>query len=628
MIMLPSHRILESSRLNLNNSQGCLKGPYQLLWASVCGLMLVFSVAASDLPRALVGLKRSQNLMTMKVKQGTLFFDNGDEVKLWGVNFQPCLSSEFKMMKKRGLYQPFDKRAYFEAIEASLDEIEILGADIIRFHISQADITDGQGRLVENLWLETLDYLCAATVERGIYLSLALLNDYGWSVKDSYARQYKKQHHLFLPEAQQASETYIRELLNRKNPYDQNRPYKKNPAWVIVEPMNEPMFFDRDQMRSNYPGIETRYQGWLAERRLKDQQDHFIQFRKQNTMAFIGRMQNIFKTETCSQVMSWSLNWPRFRVWTGDDPFQATLETDCDLFSFCLYPGQSETPKDYRKEALDLSQKSFDDYLKTVIEDPMYHGWMLEDRFKGKAARIVYEFESWSNQNSTLYPRMAQLFRSLGAQVATMWTYRMKDFAPLFSGTHNMNLLTTPRKAASFMIAKEIFYGLRRYSSFHLDPVVQLEHGQSTIEWAKDLSTFSNDTCLIHTGPLKDRNLILTERAQHIIGYGASPFVNYEGNGLYLLSSGLSEDGQLHLPTLFGHSAAILHFFPGASFNVPHYSRSNKNRDEIAVHLEREQAYSFAYSHVKDQRRAMSYFSASRPHDKKVKVKAGTLILR
>ena len=45
---------------------------------------------------------------------------------------------------------------------------------------------------------------------------------------------------MVVPERIKATENYIRQLANRPNPLDRNRPYKENPAWIIAEVMNEP----------------------------------------------------------------------------------------------------------------------------------------------------------------------------------------------------------------------------------------------------------------------------------------------------------------------------------------------------------------------------------------------------
>ena len=79
---------------------------------------------------------------------------------------------------------------------------------------------------------------------------------------------------------------------------------------------------------------------------------------------------------------------------------------------------------------------------------------MREKRFLNKA-RIVYEFETYYNHSSYLYPLMAKYFRAQGIQAAAMWTYLLPGQVEYTAASHHLNLKTTPNKAASFMIAGE-----------------------------------------------------------------------------------------------------------------------------------------------------------------------------
>src|SRR6202011_6237702 len=81
---------------------------------------------------------------------------------------------------------------------------------------------------------------------------------------------------------------------------------------------------------------------------------------------------------------------------------------------------------------------------------------MLRPDFSGKP-RIVYEFDQADLLSGYLYPAMARTFRSVGAQFATMFAYDMLQTAPYNLGwqTHYLNLVHTPRKAVSAVIAAE-----------------------------------------------------------------------------------------------------------------------------------------------------------------------------
>src|SRR5439155_22582126 len=71
--------------------------------------------------------------------------------------------------------------------------------------------------------------------------------------------------------------------------------------------------------------------------------------------------------------------------------------------------------------------------------------------------RIVYEFDSPDLRMGTMYPAMARTFRAVGTQFAAMFAYDMLATASRNLGwqTHFLNLVYTPRKAMSAIIAAE-----------------------------------------------------------------------------------------------------------------------------------------------------------------------------
>src|SRR5437762_10452106 len=82
--------------------------------------------------------------------------------------------------------------------------------------------------------------------------------------------------------------------------------------------------------------------------------------------------------------------------------------------------------------------------------------------------RIVYEFDSPDLRTGYMYPAMARTFRAVGAQVALMFAYDMLGTASRNLGwqTHYLNLVYTPRKAMSAIIAAEVMHRLPRLRSY------------------------------------------------------------------------------------------------------------------------------------------------------------------
>src|SRR5437763_6837344 len=86
----------------------------------------------------------------------------------------------------------------------------------------------------------------------------------------------------------------------------------------------------------------------------------------------------------------------------------------------------------------------------------------------GSLARIVYEFDSPDLRTGYMYPAMARAFRSVGAQFAAMFAYDMLGTASRNLGwqTHYLNLVYTPRKAMSAVVAAEAMRRLPRGRSY------------------------------------------------------------------------------------------------------------------------------------------------------------------
>ena len=82
--------------------------------------------------------------------------------------------------------------------------------------------------------------------------------------------------------------------------------------------------------------------------------------------------------------------------------------------------------------------------------------------------RIVYEFDSPDLRTGTMYPAMARTFRAVGTQFAAMFAYDMLATASRNLGwqTHYLNLVYTPRKAMSAIIAAEAMHRLPRMQSY------------------------------------------------------------------------------------------------------------------------------------------------------------------
>ena len=179
---------------------------------------------------------------------------------------------------------------------------------------------------------------------------------------------------------------------------------------------------------------------------------------------YINRMVDLIRSEGVTQPIVWNCGWPKL-IQKNKAAFNAIADSKVDAVSFCLYPGQSDLKKPFWKNTEELSDKNYIPYIKDCAENEDWLGWLYSDSFKNKA-KLVYEYETFCNQSGYLYPAMAEFFRSVDAQIAAQWTYGLTGYAKYLGGSHVFNLKTTPKKAASFMVAKKQFKDIQTSYSY------------------------------------------------------------------------------------------------------------------------------------------------------------------
>ncbi len=169
-------------------------------------------------------------------------------------------------------------------------------------------------------------------------------------------------------------------------------------------------------------------------------------------------------------------------------------------------------------------------YLRTVDDYTP-----LRDAALAQMPRLVYEFDTAALIDPYMYPAMARAFRGVGVQFMSMFMYD-----PLVSAqtnfnwpAHNLNLVYTPAKALSAIIAAEAMRRLPRGRSYGGYPE-NTRFGPFRVSYEENLSElndadafmYANDTTTVPC------NLPALRR---IVGHGSSPVVAYEGEGSYFL---------------------------------------------------------------------------------------------
>ena len=64
--------------------------------------------------------------------------------------------------------------------------------------------------------------------------------------------------------------------------------------------------------------------------------------------------------------------------WTGSDVFVAAAESDVEVLSVCLYPGQSVAYGKKSNDLKDVGEKNYFEYIQNCYDLPEWHGWMRE----------------------------------------------------------------------------------------------------------------------------------------------------------------------------------------------------------------------------------------------------------
>jgi hypothetical protein len=482
-------------------------------------------------------------LRPLVVRDGVLSYNDGGEVALWGVNYQPSLSWEFNdTLRHAGV--TLDGAALKRIVDTDLRHLKLMETAIIRVHLVPTDFTDEHGDLVETPFLDTLDYLIDRCHKNGIYVYLTLMNEMGKPyLPNSVFAGYKREQWIFDDTCVAANRHYVKALLSRKNPYT-GRTYAKEPAIGLLELINEPDYPTYENLKTDrrFAALAARFLSSLAAGARVDDQSVYLQFRDNLLAEYLKELLADVRSTGAAQPIVWNLNWPQFIGGHGD--IVATVAaSSVDAVSFSLYPGQGDLPQNYWAHPTDLSGKNYIPYLQKQYDDYWQLRWTLGQRF-AKKAKLVYEFECFYNQSGYMYPEMAKVCRALGAQTATMWRYMPRVAATevtASSASHYLNLVTTPCKAVSAIIAAHVFEQVPRFTPYAMKGLSEEVFAPFATSFPRNLSLESSTTRLLHSGPLDWDCLPVHPEVATIIGVGSSPLVSYDGTGAYFISVSASQ---------------------------------------------------------------------------------------
>ena len=465
-------------------------------------------------------------------EDGLLREPSGEELLLFGVNLQPCLSWEFNSrLRKYGV----GLSDLHSVIDGNLEELLLMKVNMVRCHLTPADFTDASGNLVQTPYLDALDYMIAKAGEKGIYVTLAFINHMGnYYVEDSFIRNITREDWIHLKHARDCSRNYIRQLLQRQNPYTESS-YAKESSIAYWELVNEPSMYSWSQISMpEHRNAFDEFSLWAETSGRAADQTTYADFRSHLVRNYIDGLISLIKDCGSAHPVIWSHNWHRYRT-GNEDIFAGALNSLADGFACCNYPGQDYVSQDYWNKPVDLSGRDYTDWFNTYFDNVDGYGWMRLPEYKDRA-KVVYEFETFFNQSTWLYPVQAQFFRTLGVQAASMWTYCMKEYAQYHAGSHFLSLTCTPGKAVAFIIAQQVFKTTQRGRQYDRQLSEQIQKNL-VISKTNDLAIFSDEDRLYHTGGISGFCPVsVSRKVREIIGIGNSPIVSYTGTGIYFIN--------------------------------------------------------------------------------------------
>jgi hypothetical protein len=380
------------------------------------------------------------------------------EVALFGANY--CLPSSCDY--RAAGYVHADRK---KLVEKDMTHFARMGWDGMRLCLwGDWENCDKQGNLIVNDHLDVMDYAIAQARKRGIYILFTPITTYSawWpdgKPTDDYpgfSKFYQRGELGVNPSAIAAQSNYVWQILQHKNPHT-GVALKDEPNILFVEMINEPVHRSRDLSAAT---------------------------------AYINTLADAVRSTGCKKLLFHNVSQD-FAI------IPAIKASRVQGVTFAWYP-----------TGLNVNRTLTENFLRTVDGYPP----MLSPDLR-EFPKLVYEFDSADMNSGYMYPAMARALRGVGAQFIAMFSYDMLDTAPYNLGwqTHFLNLVYSPRKAVSAIIAADVTRELPRYSQYGDYPdnrqfgPFRVSYEEDTSELVTDEKFFyANDT---HTEPPQPASL-------------------------------------------------------------------------------------------------------------------------
>lgn len=405
--------------------------------------------------------------------------DTNEEVSYYGTNY----TLPFAHAYRAAGYLAKDRK---EELRKDVAHLARLGFNGFRLHLWDSELADDKGNLIENEHLDLLDYLISELEKRNIDIILTAQTNFGngYPEKDidtgAFTYDFPKCGIHEDAEARKIQENYLKQLVTHVNPYT-GRSYADDKGIIAIEINNEPC-------HETTPDVVLEY---------------------------INQMVGALKRAGYERPILYNVSH-------NDNVREAYYQADIDGTTFQWYPS-----------GLVAGHERKGNFLPAVSEYNI--PWKESMPRYDKLARVVYEFDPGDILGSYLYPAIARTFRKEGFQWITQFAYDPTFLAPYNTEyqTHYLNLLYTPAKALSMMIAGEAARTLPRNSDFGEYPVNNV-FGPFSVDYEKNLSLLNDTHKFLYTNNT-DVLPACADSLTQIAGVGSSPVVEYTGTGAYFL---------------------------------------------------------------------------------------------
>ncbi len=404
----------------------------------------------------------------------------GQEVALFGVNYSTPFAHAYRAHARLDV----DRK---QAIDADVLHLARLGLDAYRIHVWDREVSDRDGNLLDNEHLDLFDYLLAQLAAHGIRVILTPIAWWpsGYPEPDpgtsGLSDGWTKGEMTTSPIARRAQVNYLRQFVEHRNRYS-GHTYGGDPNVLAIEIFNEPA----------HPGLP------------------------EETTRYIDTLVGALREAGFAKPIFYNISQDY-----NDAHGRAVCAADIQGVSHQWYP-----------TGLVRGAAAGGNMLPNVERYTIPY-----DTFPGCAnkARMVYEFDAADVAGSYMYPAMARSFRAAGFQWATQFAYDPLAMAHVNTEyqTHYLNLVYTPGRAISFMIAGEVFRGTARGAVFGRHPESD-RFGPFRVSYDEDLSEMVDDTVFLYSNDTRTP-APSPARLRRVAGVGSSPVVTYAGTGAYFL---------------------------------------------------------------------------------------------